>query len=318
VMVGLHTCGDLATTMMRVFATTRGGTSSTVMAVLNVGCCYNLLSEGARGTLERRPTISADGPQGECECEPGFPLSRHVQSLGSELGRTVRAAAAQSTNPAFASKHMVGGTLRRRALLRATLQLVLHRHLEPLYTRSNMTKSHTNHVWLEPGPAPDTHITFAAFCVKFVQEFPLQVLQDAMAAGELTDRGLLDPASRCAQLPPAKELDELWNKVRDEQEGCFGAFRAMQHAFTPLVEALILMDRVLFLMESGDPVGSPSVRVRLFPLFDPKISPRNMCIYASREGQSERDSILAPIPLAFCSIRDGGLGLPQPTDGWHC
>ena len=39
ILVGLHTCGDLAPTLLRVFAE-----SATVVGVVSVGCCFMKLS----------------------------------------------------------------------------------------------------------------------------------------------------------------------------------------------------------------------------------------------------------------------------------
>lgn len=39
-MVGLHTCGDLAPNTLRIFAS-----KSEIKGVCSVGCCYHLLSE---------------------------------------------------------------------------------------------------------------------------------------------------------------------------------------------------------------------------------------------------------------------------------
>ena len=46
---------------------------------------------------------------------------------------------------------------------------------------------------------------------------------------------------------------------------------------TQMVEALLLLDRALFLAELP---GMEGGTVRLFPLFDPSISPRNLCLTA--------------------------------------
>ncbi|KAK3259365.1 hypothetical protein CYMTET_31632, partial [Cymbomonas tetramitiformis] len=48
VLVGLHTCGDLACSMLRVFAAHTTG----IGAVIDVGCCYNLVSEVEEGDTQ--------------------------------------------------------------------------------------------------------------------------------------------------------------------------------------------------------------------------------------------------------------------------
>lgn len=56
-MVGLHTCGDLAPSTLRMFAA-----KPELAAVCSVGCCYHLLSEEfdpARGGMKDRHTSAA-------------------------------------------------------------------------------------------------------------------------------------------------------------------------------------------------------------------------------------------------------------------
>ena len=48
----------------------------------------------------------------------------------------------------------------------------------------------------------------------------------------------------------------------------------------PVVEALLLTDQLLFLREAG-------LEARLVPLFDPRISPRNMALVAAKREGSE-------------------------------
>lgn len=87
-------------------------------------------------------------------------------------------------------------------------------------------------------------------------------------------------------------------------------FYLMREALAPLVEAVLLVDRAIYLIErinaatrksaSGlereDDADDDSTRssgqqtpqgiVRLFPLFDPALSPRNICLFASAPGTS--------------------------------
>ncbi|KAL0090714.1 methyltransferase domain-containing protein [Phycomyces blakesleeanus] len=67
---GLHTCGDLGSTTMRLFAK-----SDQVQGLVHVGCCYHYLTE-------------SDSP------DRGFPMSEHVD--GHTLGTTARVLACQS------------------------------------------------------------------------------------------------------------------------------------------------------------------------------------------------------------------------------
>jgi hypothetical protein len=71
VLIGLHTCGDLTPSMLRVFGDAGawqpgvpgGAAWSRPAAIVNVGCCYHLLTEAAAA-----PPAAGDG----------FPLSAKV------------------------------------------------------------------------------------------------------------------------------------------------------------------------------------------------------------------------------------------------
>ena len=66
-------------------------------------------------------------------------------------------------------------------------------------------------------------------------------------------------------------------------------FYLMREALAPLVEAILLVDRAISLAERMQPpplMGQGQGQqaagvVRLFPLFDPALSPRNICLFAS-------------------------------------
>jgi len=74
VICGLHTCGDLAPTMIRSFV------QSEAELLVNVGCCYHFLSE-----------VSSKN----CETA-GFPMSELLQSLHASLHHRAKNLAAQA------------------------------------------------------------------------------------------------------------------------------------------------------------------------------------------------------------------------------
>ncbi|XP_027761149.1 methyltransferase-like protein 25 isoform X2 [Empidonax traillii] len=76
VMVGLHTCGDLAANTLRIFAA-----KPEIKAVCSVGCCYHLLSEQFEN-------------QEECCNEVwGFPMCQYLKDKGWCCGRNARMSA---------------------------------------------------------------------------------------------------------------------------------------------------------------------------------------------------------------------------------
>ncbi|PKU83860.1 hypothetical protein MA16_Dca020743 [Dendrobium catenatum] len=76
VLAGLHACGDLSVNMLRAFVD-----CEQVKALINVGCCYNLVSEESS---EKTSMIS------------GFPLSNGAKLSGLTLGKNARDLACQS------------------------------------------------------------------------------------------------------------------------------------------------------------------------------------------------------------------------------
>ncbi|XP_078612110.1 methyltransferase-like protein 25B [Branchiostoma floridae x Branchiostoma japonicum] len=82
-MVGLHTCGDLAPTMLRVF--TR---CNDIRALASVGCCYMKM------TCPNESTTRRDGPvdiQPQYVClDYGFPMSQMVKNLNAEMSYQAR------------------------------------------------------------------------------------------------------------------------------------------------------------------------------------------------------------------------------------
>ncbi|KAJ0751445.1 hypothetical protein HanLR1_Chr05g0193491 [Helianthus annuus] len=64
---------------------------------------------------------------------------------------------------------------------------------------------------------------------------------------------------------------------RDRGKGVIGAYWSLRAALGPVLETLILLDRLLFLQEQGD-----SVEAVMVPIFNPNISPRNIALIAKK------------------------------------
>lgn len=86
-MVGLHTCGNLAPSCLRLMT----ANLLYVKCLINVGCCYHLMTEQFTESdfwSDVDPSIKGFG----------FPLSDYLKSLEFSLGRNARMIAAQSTD----------------------------------------------------------------------------------------------------------------------------------------------------------------------------------------------------------------------------
>ena len=67
-------------------------------------------------------------------------------------------------------------------------------------------------------------------------------------------------------------VEQQWQRV--------AMFFMLRLALAPCVESLILLDRAIFLAERSATHTHRPVVVNLLPVFDPKISPRNIAIVA--------------------------------------
>ncbi|XP_019738737.1 putative methyltransferase-like protein 25 isoform X3 [Hippocampus comes] len=108
VLVGLHTCGDLAPSMLRMFAA-----KAELLAVCGVGCCYNKLSE----EFEPDTQESSRGAF-------GFPLSQHLRRRSWFCGRNARMSACLALE-----RVAVGHGIQMDSLFyRAVLHVILRDH----------------------------------------------------------------------------------------------------------------------------------------------------------------------------------------------
>ncbi|KFZ64273.1 Methyltransferase-like 25, partial [Antrostomus carolinensis] len=103
-MVGLHTCGDLAANTLRIFTA-----KPEIKAVCSVGCCYHLLSEQFEN-------------QEDCPEEVwGFPMCQYLKDKGWHCGRNARMSACLALE-----RVAVGQVLPTESLFyRAVLQVII-------------------------------------------------------------------------------------------------------------------------------------------------------------------------------------------------
>lgn len=108
VMVGLHTCGDLAPSTLRMFVAKRE-----LAAVCSVGCCYHLLSEEFDPAgHERLHSVF------------GFPLSRYLRDQSWFCGRNARMSACLALE-----RVSLGQGIQMESLFyRAVLHVILRDH----------------------------------------------------------------------------------------------------------------------------------------------------------------------------------------------
>ncbi|XP_013583637.1 PREDICTED: methyltransferase-like protein 25 isoform X2 [Brassica oleracea var. oleracea] len=248
VLAGLHACGDLSVTMLRTFME-----CEEVKAVVSIGCCYNLLSEKAS----------------ESSCSKcGFPMSAGLKSLGFSLGKNARDLACQSAERWSSLGEDAGLQNFELHSFRAAFQMVLSKHYpEVLATSPSIgrqgkafrrqkqrkaletpSKLKTN---TDKKSMTHTSSSFEKFCLSAFSRLNLEHPRDL-------------------------DLSATWNEANAFTE-LIGPYWSIRAALGPVLETLILLDRLMFLQEQGD-----SIQVTMLPIFDPTISPRNVAVIAKR------------------------------------
>ncbi|KDP37706.1 hypothetical protein JCGZ_06847 [Jatropha curcas] len=291
VLAGLHACGDLSVTMLRTFSECKE-----IKAVVSIGCCYNLLSEEC---------FDVAGPH----C--GFPMSLGVKSSGISLGKNSRDLACQSAERWRSLDKDVGLQNFELHTFRAAFQMVLSKYYPEIMKASpsigrqgkalrRQQQRKILHSALRHGEnkLPQSISEMDCNCVS-VQ--PRESKTDDSSAAEssintLSCNGIMRCEGNASAdkyllfekfshsglsrlgLKPLQEIDlhEIWEEVEPFAE-FIGLYWSLRAAFGPLIETLLLLDRLLFLQEQGS-----SLEAIMLPIFDPVLSPRNVAIIAKR------------------------------------
>lgn len=101
-LVGLHTCGDLSASSIKVFIA-----DDDIKTLCNVGCCYHFIKEHFEGYDLN---------------QYGFPLSNYLQSKHIIIGRAARMIAAQSIERILDKKEFPNKTIFYRSLYEVLLK----------------------------------------------------------------------------------------------------------------------------------------------------------------------------------------------------
>lgn len=97
-LVGLHTCGNLAASSLRLFV----DNSDTIEAIINVGCCYHLIDEEfATDPIWHRGKNSAGN-----KVDVGFPMSVYLRNQKFKLGRDARMCGTQNPSKVFKEREV--------------------------------------------------------------------------------------------------------------------------------------------------------------------------------------------------------------------
>ncbi|XP_068792589.1 probable methyltransferase-like protein 25 isoform X2 [Struthio camelus] len=124
IMVGLHTCGDLAPNTLRIFIA-----KPEIKAVCSVGCCYHLLSEQYEN-------------QEDCTEEVwGFPMCQYLKDEGWCCGRNARMSACLALERVAVGQMLPTESLFYRAVLQVIIEEIYgvtksDRHVGKMFSKS--------------------------------------------------------------------------------------------------------------------------------------------------------------------------------------
>ncbi|KAJ0257170.1 S-adenosyl-L-methionine-dependent methyltransferases superfamily protein [Hirschfeldia incana] len=258
VLAGLHACGDLSVTMLRTFME-----CEEVKAVVSIGCCYNLLSEKTS----------------EDSCSKyGFPMSAGLKSLGFSLGKNARDLACQSAERWSSLGEDAGLQNFQLHSFRAAFQMVLSKHYpEVLATSPSIGRQGKAFRRQKPRKALETLSKVDTSRKDTDVKKSMRHTSSDSNSYSSFEKFCLSAFTRLnLEHPQDLDLSATWNEA-DAFTELIGPYWSLRAALGPVLETLILLDRLMFLQEQGD-----SIEVTMLPIFDPTISPRNVAIIAKR------------------------------------
>ncbi|KAG7591912.1 S-adenosyl-L-methionine-dependent methyltransferase [Arabidopsis thaliana x Arabidopsis arenosa] len=258
VLAGLHACGDLSVTMLRTFME-----CEEVKAVVSIGCCYNLLSEK-----------SSEDSCSKC----GYPMSAGLKSLGFSLGKNARDLACQSAERWSGLGEDAGLQNFELHSFRAAFQMVLSKHYpEVLATSPSIGRQGKAFRRQQQRKSLETPAAVDTTRKDTDDKKPMRQTSSNSDMCSSFEKFCLSAFSRLnLEHPLDIDLNATW-KEADASTELIGPYWSIRAALGPVLETLILLDRLMFLQEQGD-----SIKVVMLPIFDPTISPRNVAIIAKR------------------------------------
>ncbi|CAN0891162.1 Methyltransferase-like protein 25B [Linum grandiflorum] len=279
VLAGLHACGDLSVTMLKTFSECKEA-----KAIVSIGCCYNLLSEAC-----------LDSP----DSQTGFPVSNGVRSTGISLGKSSRDLACQSAERWSCLEKDAGIQNFDLHAFRAVFQMVLFKHYpssvteSPSVGRQGKALRRQQRKGASTWSSENSKETSNGTGINHAAQ-PLDSRMDDNSSSEMdrsANKALSASPDKCTLfekfsvsglsrlgLKPLEEIDfrEIWNEAQPCAE-LIGPYWSLRAALGPVLETLILLDRLLFIQEQ-DGIEDAT----MLPIFDPAISPRNLAIIARR------------------------------------
>ncbi|XP_028406922.1 protein RRNAD1-like isoform X2 [Dendronephthya gigantea] len=282
IIVGLHTCGDLAPTLLRVFTQCQSA-----VGLISVGCCYMKLSHEKSTRDQTTPTlrgnkfnmINSTNTDSIRTGDKESTIQNEVDLTGAHVDHIPSEVFGRSQEDAFVKvlgypmSHCVKGFLNHKQTYNA-LESACHaidRYHKKLLEISPTLKLHSYRALLElllKQKRPDcprrqirTLRTKKAVNMSFF-EYVTKAC-DILEIDE--DR-------------PSREEIHVVEELHGRKQFNVVVFYVLRLLMAPVVEGLVLVDRLIYIKEK-----LPEINARIFRLFDPDISPRNLAIIAEKQ-----------------------------------
>lgn len=121
ILVGLHACGNLSALLLQTFLE-----STSLSAIMSVGCCYHLIEQREVGLHHLREVYSIQPPL-KSDSVTSYPLSQYNQKKPLYFSRNSLNLASQAPERMVDSNKLPD----RNIFYRAVLQVLLHDHFLP-------------------------------------------------------------------------------------------------------------------------------------------------------------------------------------------
>ncbi|MEE6491404.1 hypothetical protein FKM82_016208 [Ascaphus truei] len=227
-----------------------------VVGITSVACCYMKITTAE---MPQPPGVLSPSHSDETvqQAEYGYPMSSWVAQLpGHKLSYKAREVACHAIED-YTERLKGESSVLRTHCYRAVLETII-RSVDPTMKRAGVQS------------------------IKKAHELPFK---------EYARQGL-----KRVGLDPNTPLDDVSVEHMLSQHQNVVAFFSLALLLAPLVETLILLDRMIFLQEEG-------FRCDLIPLFKPRFSPRNLVLVAAKVDPASGDLVG---DVKACDVREAG------------
>lgn len=258
ILYGLHACGDLSAMMLRTFVD-----APHIKGLLNVGCCYNLVTEPCQNSAQ-----------------PGFPMSRLSTNRNFALGQPLKMLACQATIRIGHTSELDIMMCFKKHFYRCLLQVILIEKKVIDYDRTKLLA-------LGKLRANAFNGGFLKYALAALRKLGIQRMQDLNApipsiqpSDTLKSRyfQLCINTDTPVDLSDADILDYEHRYTSRNGFEIVSAVWALRIQLSSIIESIILTDRLLYLLENT----TDETTIQMFPIFDENTSPRNMGFFLQR------------------------------------